>query len=63
MRRPEDVRPAEMTQKQLERLQQIEEEFNQFLRTQGMTDPVYLVAYSRSGQGERETGSGRGRAL
>lgn len=63
MPRPEDVRPAEMTQKELERLQEMEREFNQFLRTQGKTDPVYLVAYSRSGPGEAGTGSGRGRAL
>ncbi|MDI6894773.1 MAG: hypothetical protein AB1503_12945 [Bacillota bacterium] len=47
MPRTDDVRPAEMTHKELERLQQIEKEFNQFLLTQGKTDPVYLVAYSR----------------
>lgn len=48
--------PAAMTQKELDRLQQLEEEFNGFLRSQGNDQRVYLVAYSgpRTGAAERE---------
>ena len=42
---------AGLTQKELDRLQEVEREFNRFLRSQGRYEEVYLVAYGKPEQG------------